>query len=92
MTKSWRTKLIHTDATIPEGYRSLTTAVRRCNCTPARGSAGTTARPEEITLPLLGVTATVVYMTHSPSITGRESWHQPRYAMLGMLQNKGASV
>src|ERR1700744_1339512 len=39
MTKSWRTRLIHTDATIPEGYRSLTTAVRRGSTTLFR-SAG----------------------------------------------------
>jgi len=48
--------------------------------------------PTEITLPLPGVIATVVYMTHSLSITRRESRQQPRYAMLGILPNKGASV
>jgi hypothetical protein len=49
-------------------------------------------RPTEITLPLPGVTVTVVYMTQSLSITGRESWHQSRYAMLGTFPNEGASV
>ena len=41
MTKSWRTRLIHTDATVPEGYRSLTTAVRRGSTTlfPSAASA-----------------------------------------------------
>src|SRR6201993_5538781 len=29
MTKSWKTKLIHTDAKIPEGYRSLATPTFR---------------------------------------------------------------
>jgi cysteine-S-conjugate beta-lyase len=42
MTKSWRTKLIHTDATIPEGYRSLTTAVRRGSTTLFRSAAAAT--------------------------------------------------
>jgi cystathionine beta-lyase len=42
MTKSWRTKLIHTDATVPEGYRSLTTAVRRGSTTLFRSAADAT--------------------------------------------------
>jgi cystathionine beta-lyase len=42
MTKSWRTKLIHTDASIPEGYRSLTTAVRRGSTTLFRSAAAAT--------------------------------------------------
>jgi len=71
---------------------SASAGVSHVTARPVRGSAGTTAPPEEITLPLPGVTVTVVYMTHSPSITGRESWQQPRYAMLGMLPSKGASV
>ncbi len=33
MTKSWKTKLIHSDAKIPEGYRSLTTPVYRGSTT-----------------------------------------------------------
>jgi cysteine-S-conjugate beta-lyase len=41
MKKTWRTRLIHTDATVPEGYRSLTTAVRRGSTTvfPSAGAA-----------------------------------------------------
>jgi cysteine-S-conjugate beta-lyase len=42
MTKSWQTKLIHTDATVPEGYRSLTTAVRRGSTTLFRSAAAAT--------------------------------------------------
>ena len=42
MKKSWRTKLIHTDATIPDGYRSLTTAVRRGSTTLFRSAASAT--------------------------------------------------
>jgi cystathionine beta-lyase len=42
MTKSWRTKLIHTDASVPEGYRSLTTAVRRGSTTLFHSAAATT--------------------------------------------------
>jgi cysteine-S-conjugate beta-lyase len=42
MTKSWRTKLIHTDATVPEGYRSLTTAVRRGSTTLFRSAESAT--------------------------------------------------
>src|ERR1700753_1023015 len=42
MTKSWRTKLIHTDATIPEGYRSLPTAVRSGSTTLFRSAAAAT--------------------------------------------------
>jgi cystathionine beta-lyase len=33
MTKSWKTKLIHTDAKIPQGYRSLATPVYRGSTT-----------------------------------------------------------
>ncbi|HEY2119635.1 MAG TPA: cystathionine beta-lyase [Candidatus Acidoferrum sp.] len=33
MTKSWKTKLIHTDATIPQGYKSLATPVYRGSTT-----------------------------------------------------------
>lgn len=33
MTKSWKTKLIHSDAKIPQGYRSLTTPVYRGSTT-----------------------------------------------------------
>ena len=33
MTKSWQTKLIHTDAKIPEGYKSLATPVYRGSTT-----------------------------------------------------------
>jgi cystathionine beta-lyase len=33
MTKTWQTKLIHSDATIPEGYRSLTTPTFRGSTT-----------------------------------------------------------
>jgi cystathionine beta-lyase len=33
MTKSWKTKLIHTDAKIPQGYKSLATAVYRGSTT-----------------------------------------------------------
>ena len=33
MTKSWKTKLIHSDAKIPEGYRSLATPVYRGSTT-----------------------------------------------------------
>ena len=33
MSKSWKTKLIHTDATIPQGYKSLTTPVYRGSTT-----------------------------------------------------------
>lgn len=33
MTKSWKTKLIHSDAKIPEGYRSLSTPVYRGSTT-----------------------------------------------------------
>jgi cysteine-S-conjugate beta-lyase len=41
MTKSWKTKLIHSDATIPEGYRSLTTPTFRGSTTvfPSAGAA-----------------------------------------------------
>jgi cysteine-S-conjugate beta-lyase len=42
MTKSWRTKLIHTDATVPEGYRSLAAAVRRGSTTLFRSAAAAT--------------------------------------------------
>ena len=42
MKKTWRTRLIHTDATIPEGYRSLTTAVRRGSTTLFRSAAAAT--------------------------------------------------
>ena len=42
MTKSWRTKLIHTDASVPEGYRSLTTAVRRGSTTLFHSAAAAT--------------------------------------------------
>jgi cystathionine beta-lyase len=42
MTKSWRTKLIHTDASVPEGYRSLTTAVRRGSTTLFPSAAAAT--------------------------------------------------
>ncbi len=33
MTKSWKTKLIHSDAKIPQGYRSLATPVYRGSTT-----------------------------------------------------------
>jgi cystathionine beta-lyase len=33
MAKSWRTRLIHTDARVPDGYRSLVPAVRRGSTT-----------------------------------------------------------
>ncbi|HEY2819670.1 MAG TPA: cystathionine beta-lyase [Candidatus Acidoferrum sp.] len=33
MKKNWRTRLIHTDAAVPEGYQSLATAVRRGSTT-----------------------------------------------------------
>jgi cystathionine beta-lyase len=33
MAKSWRTRLIHTDAQVPDGYRSLVPAVRRGSTT-----------------------------------------------------------
>lgn len=33
MTKSWQTKLIHSDAQIPQGYRSLVTPVYRGSTT-----------------------------------------------------------
>jgi len=33
MTKTWQTKLIHSDATVPPGYRSLTTPVYRGSTT-----------------------------------------------------------
>src|SRR3974377_1566399 len=33
MTKSWKTKLIHSEAKIPDGYRSLTTATYRGSTT-----------------------------------------------------------
>jgi cystathionine beta-lyase len=33
MTKSWKTKLIHTDATIPQGYKSLASPVYRGSTT-----------------------------------------------------------
>ena len=33
MTKTWQTKLIHSDATVPSGYRSLTTPVYRGSTT-----------------------------------------------------------
>lgn len=46
----------------------------------------------EIQLPLPGVIATVIYMTYPLSFTGRESWRQPRYAMLGISLNEGAFV
>jgi cysteine-S-conjugate beta-lyase len=39
MAKSWKTKLIHTDATVPEGYRSLSSAVRRGSTTLFRSAA-----------------------------------------------------
>jgi cysteine-S-conjugate beta-lyase len=42
MAKSWKTKLIHTDATVPEGYRSLTTAVRRGSTTLFHSAAAAT--------------------------------------------------
>jgi cysteine-S-conjugate beta-lyase len=42
MAKSWKTRLIHTDATVPEGYRSLTTAVRRGSTTLFRSAAAAT--------------------------------------------------
>ncbi len=40
MTKSWQTKLIHTDATIPQGYKSLATPVYRGSTTvfPSAGA------------------------------------------------------
>jgi cystathionine beta-lyase len=40
MTKSWKTKLIHTDAKIPQGYESLTTPVYRGSTTvfPSAGA------------------------------------------------------
>ena len=41
---------------------------------------------------LPGVVATVDYMTHVLSNTERESWQQPRYALLGMFPNKGTFV
>jgi cystathionine beta-lyase len=42
MKKTWRTKLIHTDATVPEGYRSLATAVRRGSTTLFPSAAAAT--------------------------------------------------
>ncbi|MEI4878450.1 hypothetical protein Q8G53_28870, partial [Klebsiella pneumoniae] len=33
MSKSWKTKLIHSDAKIPQGYRSLTTPTFRGSTT-----------------------------------------------------------
>jgi cystathionine beta-lyase len=42
VTKNWKTRLIHTDATVPEGYRSLTTAVRRGSTTLFRSAADAT--------------------------------------------------
>lgn len=39
MTKSWKTKLIHTDAKIPEGYRSLATPTFRGSTTVFRDAA-----------------------------------------------------
>jgi cystathionine beta-lyase len=42
MAKSWQTKLIHTDATVPDGYRSLTTAVRRGSTTLFPSAAAAT--------------------------------------------------
>ncbi len=39
MTKSWKTKLIHTEAMIPKGYRSLTTPVYRGSTTVFPSSA-----------------------------------------------------
>jgi cystathionine beta-lyase len=39
MTKSWKTKLIHTDAKIPEGYRSLATPTFRGSTTVFPGAA-----------------------------------------------------
>src|SRR6201999_3942505 len=42
VTKTWKERLIHTDATVPEGYRSLATAVRRGSTTLFRSAAAAT--------------------------------------------------
>lgn len=41
MTRSWQTKLIHTDAIVPEGYRSLVTPVYRGSTTVFPNAAAT---------------------------------------------------
>jgi len=42
MTKNWKTKLIHTDAKIPEGYRSLASPTFRGSTTLFRSAAAVT--------------------------------------------------
>ncbi|MBV8066792.1 MAG: PLP-dependent transferase, partial [Candidatus Eremiobacteraeota bacterium] len=44
MTKSWQTKLMHTDATVPRGYRSLATPVYRGSTTIFPSAAAVTDR------------------------------------------------
>jgi cystathionine beta-lyase len=41
MPRSWQTKLIHSDATVPEGYRSLVTPVHRGSTTVFPNAAAT---------------------------------------------------
>ena len=50
MTRSWQTRLIHTDATVPSGYRSLVTPVFRGSTTvfPNAAAANENWRQDEV--------------------------------------------